>query len=375
MGKTLWFRARDFGRMSGMAVLQKFFGKEVLRPESVDHNAIRSILVVRQHDQLGDFLLSTPVLRALREHFPAARIGLVVREYFGEIGLLIPFVDDVLVFRERVFRWSWNDGRAFVRALRGHWDLAIVLNTVSHSLTSDVLAHLSGARFVLGSEGRLFRGSSRNFLYNLLAPECPAGRHQTQCNLDIVRHIGVDTGDYSPKVTFSESESRSARADLEAMGFRPHLPAIAMHLGAGKEPNRWPVTRFAELARSLTGSWHVQIVLFWGPGEGDLRTRFAACAGIYALDAGHPTLRKLAAYCAQCAVIVCNDTGIMHLAAASGVPVVAVFGPTDPDEWKPLGVRMTCLRAPSRKTEDVTAGDAMNALRALVGERLPTLER
>ena len=367
---TWWSRARDFGRRGSMAVLEKIFGQEILRPESVDHETIRSILVVRQHDQLGDFLLSTPVCRALREHFPAARISLVVREYFQGIALLIPSVDEVVVFRERVSRWSWKRGREFLRGLRSGRDLAIVLNTVSHSLTSDLLARCSGARYVLGSEARVFSGSSRNFFYNLLAADSDPGRHQTQRNLDIVRHIGVDTRDCSPDVVISESGSRLARRELEAMGFDPALPAIGMHLGAGKKPNRWPVTHFAELARSLTRSRSLQIVLFWGPAEEELRTQFAGRAGIHTVDAGHPDLQKLAAYCAQCTALVCNDTGVMHLGAAAGVPVVAIFGPTNPDEWKPLGVRIHCLRAASQRTEDVSVEDALDALRLLVGEKL-----
>src|ERR1700690_4079022 len=108
----------DYVRNTGMALLQSAVGREVLRPKSLDRSAVRSILVVRQHDQLGDFLLSTPALRALREHFPAARIGLVVREYFEEIARLVPFVDDVLVFRGRMSEWSWGSVRSFVHGLR-----------------------------------------------------------------------------------------------------------------------------------------------------------------------------------------------------------------------------------------------------------------
>jgi ADP-heptose:LPS heptosyltransferase len=357
-----------------MAILEKTLGKEVLPPESLDRASVRSILVIRQHDQLGDFLLSTPVLRALRQHFPSAKVGLVVREYFHEIARFVPYVDDVLVFRERLTRWSWKNGWSFFRGLRSGWDLAIVLNTVSHSLTSDLLAHFSGARYVLGSDSRVYRGSSRNFLYNLVAPDAGPGRHQTQRNLDIVRYIGVDTENYAPAVTLSDAERWTARRDLEALGFDADLPAIGLHLGAGKFANRWPVRSFADFARSLTGLSRTQIVLSWGAREEELRARFAECAGIRTVDVGHPDLPKLAASFAQCAAVVCNDTGIMHLAAASGVPVVAIFGPTNPDEWRPLGVRMIGLRAASQRTEDVGVEDVLEALRSLVGEQLLPLK-
>jgi ADP-heptose:LPS heptosyltransferase len=354
-----------------MMVLQGLFGREVVNPESVDRRSIRSILVVRQHDQLGDFLLSTPVVRALREHFPTARIGLLVREYFQGIARLIPSVDEVLVYRERLSGWSWSNGRSFLQGLRSGWDLAVVPTTVSHSLTSDLLGHFSGARYLLGSEARLFPGATRNFFYNLVARGCGAHRHQTQCNLDIVRHIGVDTADLSPRLAIPDSERRQALRDLGAMGYNPEIPAIAMHLGAGKKPNRWPVARFARLARRLADLGEVQILLFWGPGEDELRTLFAGSAGVKTIDLGHPGLSRLAAFCAESTALVCNDTGIMHLGAAAGTPVVAIFGPTDPEIWKPLGVNIACLRAASQRTEDVDDGDVMNGLRDLVGNKLP----
>jgi ADP-heptose:LPS heptosyltransferase len=372
-GSGLLSRGRDSAAEAGMRVLERLFGQEVLPPEAVDRNSIRSILVVRQHDQLGDFLLSTPVVRALRGHFPAARIGLLVRGYFQGIARLVPSVDEVLVYRERIPDWSWKNGGSFLRALRGRWDLAVVPTTVSHSLTSDFLAHYSGARYLLGSEARVFRGATRNFFYNLVARACDEGRHQTQCNLDIVRHIGVDTADPSPRLVISESERHAALRGLAELGFRSGLPAVAMHLGAGKKPNRWPVAHFAELARRVSGPGGAQVILFWGPGEEELRSRFAESAGVQTIDAGHPELARLGAICAECTALVCNDTGIMHLGAAAGAPVVAIFGPTDPEIWKPLGAGVIALRAPSHRTEDVPVAGAMSALRSLVGDRIPLL--
>ncbi len=275
---------------------------------------------------------------------------------------MVPYVDEVMVFRERVSRWTWAYGIAFYRHLRRGWDLTVVLNTVSHSLTSDVLASMSRSRFVLGSGARKFAGSSRNFFYNLIAPGPSGERHQTLQNLDILAYIGVGTRDYSPRIQVPDSEVREARRELEARGIVPGRRVIGLHLGAGKEPNRWPVARFAELAIRLSGSGGAQLILFWGPKEEDLHRRFVEQAGVRAVEVGHPELRKLAALFRQCDALICNDTGIMHLAAAAGVRLVAIFGPTDPEEWKPMGVRIVCVRHPSRRTEDVSVQDVAQAL-------------
>jgi ADP-heptose:LPS heptosyltransferase len=359
---SVWSLPRDSARRGFMRFLEATRGRKPLLPGSVDRALIKSILVIRQHDQLGDFLLATPALRAIRETFPAARIAIVVREYFQDVARMVPYVDEVMVFRERATRWSWSRGTAFYRRLRRGWDLTVVLNTVSHSLTSDVLASLSRARYVLGSGARVFAGSRRNFLYNLIAPGPDGERHQTLQNLDIVQYIGISTHDYSPRIEVPDSEERVAHRELEARGIVPGRRVIGFHLGAGKEPNRWPVARFGELAARLSGSNGAQVVLFWGPKEEDLRRQFVEQAGPRTVEAGHPELRKLAAMFRRCDALVCNDTGIMHLAAAAGVRLVAIFGPTDPEVWKPLGVRIVCLRHPSRRTGDVPVDEVVRAL-------------
>lgn len=357
---------KDWAGRGLMRLLEATLGRQPLSPDSFDRSKVKSILVIRQHDQLGDFLLATPALRALREHFPSARIALVVREYFQDVASMVPFVDEVIVFRERASRWTWANGTAFYHSLRSNWDLTVVLNTVSHSLTSDVLASISRARFVLGSGARVFAGSSRNFFYNLIAPGPGGERHQTLQNLDILEYIGVRTQDYSPRIEVSDSGEREARRELEARGIVPGRRAIGFHLGAGKEPNRWPVARFAELASRLTGSGGAQVVLFWGAKEEDLRRQFVAQAGQGGVEVGPPELRKLPALFRQCDALICNDTGIMHLAAAAGVRLVAIFGPTNPEEWKPLGVRIACVRHPSHRTEEVTVEAVIRALEELL---------
>ena len=358
----IWSLGKDSAGRGLMRLLEATLGREPLSPDSLDRSTIKSILVIRQHDQLGDFLLATPALRAMREHFPAARIALVVREYFQDVARMVPYVDEVIVFRERASRWTWANGSAFYRDVRRGWDLTVVLNTVSHSLTSDVVASMSRARYVLGSGARVFAGSRRNFFYNLIAPGPGGERHQTLQNLDILEYIGVGTRDYSPRIEVPDSGEREARRELEALGIVPGRRVIGFHLGAGKEPNRWPVARFAELAIRLSGSGGAQLILFWGPKEEDLHRRFVERAGVRSVEVGHRELGKLAPLFKRCDALICNDTGILHLAAAAGVRLVAIFGPTDPEEWKPLGVRIVCVRHPSHRTEDVTVEVVAGAL-------------
>ena len=317
--------------------LESMIHRSVLTPEEADFSAVRSVLVIRQHDMLGDFLLATPVFRALRNRFPGARIGVLVRDYFADTVAGNPFVDEILVLQKGSRRWNPRQMMTLLQQLHKRWDLTVVLNTVSHSLSSDLLAELSGGRLLLGSAHRVLPGASRNFFYNLLAPYSTTTVHQTERNLDIVRYIGAQTGDLTECMYVQDAERRDALETLRQCGMREEMLRIALHVGAGKVANRWPVARFAQLAQLLHDRLGAQIILFWGPNETNLAEEFCRLITFVPVKVNPADLRHLAACFTQCSLLVCNDTGVMHVCAAVGVPLVAVFGPTPPDQWKPIG--------------------------------------
>lgn len=368
---TLWNRIEQYFKRRYMPWLEKIFGRKELAPQDVEVSTIKRILIIRQHDMLGDFLLATPVLRALRERFPQAHLGVVTRTYFADTLLHHPYADEVLIVFEHGSEWTLSRAGTLWRQLRSGWDLTVVLNTVSHSLTSDLLAHASRARYVLGSAQRPFPGCSRNFFYNLIAPyDERQVKHQSERNLDIVRYIGVDTEDLSEVMRVSEAEREAAATRLETLGYRRGVPAIGIHVGAGKLMNRWPAERFAELAQRLHDQYRVQIVLFWGSKEVDLAERFCSHAGVEPIKVSPARLRELAAYFTHCDLLLCNDTGVMHIGAATGVPLLAIFGPTNPKEWKPVGDDFVAVQGKDGKIENVSVDQAYTALVSAFHTRL-----
>lgn len=344
-------------------LLEKILGKPLLTPAAVELRTIKRILVIRQHDQLGDLLLSTPVLRALRAHFPHAFIAVMVRNYTCEVMKNNACIDQVLVFREKIGDYSYRWLRHFCRQLFAGYDLTIVLNTVSHSLTSDLFAWLSRARFILGSEHLKFPGSQRNFFYNLIAPYDEKNKNQTERNLDIVRYLAVNTPDHGEMMTLKADEIRWARQVLN----KTDRLVIGVHPGAGKLPNRWPIQRYRELISALQERYQPSFVLSWGPKEQDLGQELMNIAGIRYVLANNLKLRQLAAMMAEMDLFFCNDTGVMHLAAAVQTPLVAIFGPTDPDQWKPPGARFIAVRHPSHRCEDVPLQAVLAAAERLLG--------
>lgn len=366
----LWNRIEQAFKRNLLHFLEQWLDRGVIAPNLINFSALRRILVVRQHDQLGDFLLATPVLRALRQAFPHAHLAVLTRSYMAEVAHHNQFIDEAIVFAERGYLWTPAKLWRLFRGLRRGWDLAVVLNTVSHSVTSDLLAYFSGARYILGSEHRVFPGCRRNFFYNLAARHWGENKHQTERNLDIVRHVGVDTDDRTEVMTLTSHDQMNARLLLRQHGIGEKEVVVAIHPGAGKLHNRWPVEKFAELANALHRQFEVRIVMSWGAKEKDLGLELRRRLTFDPIVLSRLSLRQLAAVLSHTAVFICNDTGVMHLAAAVGAPLVAIFGPTNPEEWKPLGNKFVAVRGKNQRCDAVSVSQVLQALQSLLGTRL-----
>ncbi len=365
-----WTGIEQAFKRNGLRLFEKWLDRGIISPNFINLYEIRRILVVRQHDQLGDFLLSTPVFRALRQFFPQAHIAVIARTYTAELAQNNEYINEVLVVPEKLLWWTPAKIWRLLRGLWSGWDLAIVLNTVSHSLTSDLLAYFSGARYVLGSEHRVFPGCKRNFFYNLTARYFAPAKPQSERNLDIVRHLGIDTDDRSEVMTLTASEKLFAGNFLRQYNVAEKEVVIAMHPGAGKIHNRWPVEKFAELANALHRQFSVRLVLTWGPHENELGINLCRRLSFDPIVVHGLSLRRLAALLTRAQVFICNDTGVMHLTAAAGTPLVAIFGPTDPLEWKPVGKKFIAVRGEKNSCENVSVQQILQAVQSSLGHQL-----
>lgn len=334
---TLWNRFEQYFKHHQLRLLEKWLALPEMAWQQVEPHRIHNILVVRQHDQLGDFLLSTPVFKALRDQFPHRTITVAARTYTAKLLQHNPHVDHVITFPEHGREWSLHTVVELTRSLWNKYDLAIVLNTVSHSLTSDLIARLCCNTYLLGSDDLLFGETQRNFFYNLTSHPVAGFRHQSERNLDILRPLGITEADRREQIYLTAEEKETARCRLIEQGWDIGRPLVMIHPGAGKPNNRWPVSSFATLARRLQQTHPIQLAVSWGPAEAELGRELIAALDVPVLTAREDDLRKLAALFSQAKLFLCNDTGVMHLAAAVSTPLVAVFGPTDPLQWKPWG--------------------------------------
>ena len=322
----------------------------------------RRILVVRQHDQLGDMLCALPALRTLRQNFPQARLGLVTAPAHHAVVRHHPDLDAVLLYDKRATRLSPRTSLRFVRALRAFdADLAFVLNSVSFSSTSAWLAVLSGAPLLVGGDSVPFGWSFSRWLYSLEMPTLPqADRHAIEHGLQPLASIGLDVADRSVRIV------PGPQAEARALAFLASLPEgapiAALHPGAGKPENRWPPARFARAIEALEREG-ARVFLIEGPVDvAAVRETFAA------LGSERPVLREVdaavvAAALARCSAVLVNDTGIMHVAGAVDAPTVALFGPTRATQWAPPSPELVALQSPGGNMDGLSVDLVLATLR------------
>jgi ADP-heptose:LPS heptosyltransferase len=219
---------------------------------------------------------------------------------------------------------------------------------------------------VLGSAAFRFPRCSRNFFYDLIAPYWDGTKHQTERNLDITGHIGVHTKNRWSTMTLLPEEREAGKKFLTDAGVTDNNLVIAMHIGTGKIRNRWHPENFAVVASHLQKEYDARIVAIWGAHEQNLGFHFLSSLDFRPILAKGLSLRHLAAILANCRLFIGNDSGIAHIAAAVNIPVIAIFGSNDPEEWKPVGDAFIGIRAASRQCADVSVAEVQELLKKLL---------
>jgi ADP-heptose:LPS heptosyltransferase len=365
-------RIEKRGKMALASFVALFLRSEPMAPESFAEIDPVSILVIRQHNQMDDLFLAVPAFRGLRNRFPKARITLLAASINTDVMMNNPYVDEVLTYaRERNRRNPVNLLR-FVRSIRGRrFDLVIVLNTVSFSVTSMLLAAVSGARLRIGSSSRKFGHDLTGRFYHLELPLPSEGElarmHESEHNIYPLRAIGVRPDGLESFLAPTEKEISESESLVEA-SFGKDQPFIVVHPGADKKQNVWPPERFAELVRRLRGSGELGVAAVRGPVDGEVFDDFLQACGGVTVVLSSPVVGLLGAVMKRAVLTLCNDTGIIHIAGAVGANCCAVFGSTDPSRWKPVNGSVVAVRAVDGKVGSVSVEDVLSAA-------LPFLER
>lgn len=295
----------------------------------------QNILVVRT-DKIGDVVLTTAALRALRKQFPAAKISVLLSPGTRDIVEGNPDVD-CLLFDDRV---GVHKGMGFWRLIqdirRRHFDLAIIYHTKKRM---NFLCWAAGIPVRLG-----YKNDKFGFLLNVpLTDDRPLGKkHEVRYCLDVLKILGVSDTPVDLYVPTRPDNDVWADNWIRRCGLSPGQDLIAVSPGASCPTRRWPVIRFIELIPALQSRFKAPIVIVGGPEvravAGEIQR--AVSGPVYNLT-GETTLGQLASFLKRCMLLISNDSGPVHLAAALGIPVVSIFTRNqpgiNPERWKPLG--------------------------------------
>ncbi|HTZ40589.1 MAG TPA: glycosyltransferase family 9 protein [Syntrophales bacterium] len=292
--------------------------------------SIRKILFVRL-DRIGDVVLSTPAFRALKKHFPSAELTVLLRSSTRGLVEQNPHVDRILTIDHA------EEALRVIRELRAmRFDLLIDPYD-DWPLESALIAGLSGARIRIG-----YAVAGREAFFSVpLRPPVPE-RHLTDIVLDSLKPLGVSAADAGPEIFLSGQEMQSARKWLDERA--GGLPVIAFHPGATFETQRWPLEHFFELGTLLLRDGRWRLLVVGGPADRPLISELARRLGEGALSCISSDIRRFCALLAGCRLLICNNSGPLHIGTALGIPTVSFMGPTAKDRWFPYGEHHAVLR-------------------------------
>ncbi|MFL6505709.1 MAG: lipopolysaccharide heptosyltransferase II [Candidatus Udaeobacter sp.] len=295
-----------------------------LRPGILPNDLKQFRILIRSSNWLGDAVMSVPAVRAIKNGRPDVHVTIAAPAKVAAMWKLIPEVDTIILLSEGSFL-------SVVRLLKQQmpFDVAIVF---PNSLRVALETWLSGIPRTVG-----YRGHWRSWLVNQIVRESKKPRppeHHSLRFLRIARECGAETSNI-------EIQRPNQTSNLKHQTLR-----IGLCPGAEYGPaKRWLPERFADAAAKITAQSSAQWILFGTKNDAAIGEQIATAIGDHCVNRiGQTTLDQLIDELRQCSLLLTNDTGTIHLAALLGVPVVGIFGSTEPRLTGPLGNRHTVLR-------------------------------
>jgi heptosyltransferase-2 len=347
----------------------------------------KRILIIRT-DRIGDVVLSTPAIKALRDAYPKSYIAFMARPYAKEIVEGNPYLDEVIIYDKYGVHRGFAATLLFGYKLRKKkFDTAIILHPTNRT---HIIAFVAGIPNRFGLNKKL-----PSLLTKAFADERSLGqKHEFEYTLDILRRIDVEIRDKSLYVPIRKSHEASINAKLSQKGAGGSDLLIAVHPGASCPSKRWPLERFASVINRLKKSFNTRIILVSGPEEtaqvAELKRRLR---GDVIDFSGETSVGELAALLRRCKLFISNDSGPVHIATAVGTPSVVIFGRKQPGlsprRWAPTGKEdvvlhkdvgcEVCLAHDCKNDfkclKAITADEVFNAVEKLLNSKINRVTR
>jgi lipopolysaccharide heptosyltransferase I len=346
-----------------------------MSPASLGARASLGRIAIVKLSSLGDVIHALPVARALRQALPEAELTWIVeaREYailrdHPDLDAVLPVDTRLwrrLIRRPAGMRQVWDKvGRLRTRIRRARFDVAIDLQGL---LKSGLLTAYTGAPVRIGFSASHCRERWNVLFTNRRVSPPDSATHIVERYLALLEPLGIVTGKPEFRVPIPAQARRRMDDFLGKEGVKPADRLVAINPGAGRPEKQWPVAHFRTLAERLVTEAGARMLLVWGPDEAHMARQIGQeLPGGSALTAPPTDLGELTALLARSRLMIANDTGPLHLAAALGTPALGLFGPTRADRNGPFGPRCRGLESPDHTMAGLSPARVFQAAREML---------
>jgi heptosyltransferase-2 len=297
-------------------------------------------VLIRGTNWIGDVVMTLPAVAAVRKMWPRARISILAKPWVAEVYRLSPDVDEIIPFEEPG-RHAGIPGkwRLAGELRKNRFDCAILLQ---NAIEAAIIARLAGIPLRVG-----YNSDGRGALLTHSVRRIPEIRrvHQIDYYLAMVAAVGCPAADRDIRLSPGGDYAATVESLFTQYGLEPNRPLIGIAPGAAYGPaKKWFPERFAAVADRLIDDTGAQTVLFGSTGDRESTTAVAQSARHPLTDiAGKTSLKEAIAVIARCNLFLSNDSGLMHVAGALGIPTIAVFGSTNPATTSPAGKKSVVI--------------------------------
>jgi heptosyltransferase-2 len=299
-------------------------------------------IVVRATNWVGDAVMMTPSLGALKKTFPHAQITVLASPWVLPLIANHPAVDRTIVIDKGkgIFHSLKELGKVVSLLRSERFDLAVLFQ---NAFEAALLASMGGVRYRIG-----YNTDGRGFLltHKVIRDDHILGVHQVHYYLGIIQALGWHVEGREPTLFLNEGDIESASLMLSSRGIEDHHLVVGLNPGATYgSAKRWPEERFATIGDQAADRWNAKVILFGSSSEKEIGLSVSQLMHHDPINlCGLTTLGQAMALIKRCNFFLTNDSGLMHIAAAFHVPLVAIFGPTNHVTTGPMSRNATIVR-------------------------------
>ncbi len=303
-------------------------------------------ILVIQLRRIGDVLLTTPVLRALRRKFTEAQIDFLVEKPGAEILAGNPYINNLLIYGKKDhFKW--------LRRLRAEkYDL--ILDFLGNPRTAWIVG-LSGAKYRLG-----FTRRGRDFVYNVKVKPDQAPKYVPAHKLDLLKPLGIEANNVNLDLIVNESAQARIQKFLTKEKILPGDMLVGISPTSRRQARRWLKQGFAEIADCLMQKYNAKVIFLWGPGEETYIDDIISLMKKRPVKSPALSITESIALTNSLKLFIGNDNGPMHIAQGLKIPSIVLFGPTQSANWNEPGPNniavkadVTCLECNKQECADL----------------------